>query len=224
MFFIFKIALFCAYLLNMCESNCTADTTKETMEDPIIDSKMTMEEIFDGLSPDCPIEIKSRQQVVDVLYYSFDGMIHQGQIVIDEALADDVNYAFQKALVDKFSIQSVIPISHRDYRKNGRWNDELSMQKNNSSGFNYREMAGQSKLSNHAFGWALDINPVQNPYIKGDRILPPQAKYVQGNQGTLTHDSAFTKALIERGWEWGGDWKTLKDYQHFEKRLERIEK
>ena len=201
----------------MCETNGTAGTKKGTMEEPIIDSKMTEEEIFDGLSSECPIEIKNRQQVVDVLYYSFDGMIHQGQIVVDRDLADDVNYAFQKALADKFPIQSVIPISHRNYRKNGRWDDDLSMQKNNSSAFNYRTVAGQSKPSNHAFGWALDINPVQNPYIKEDKILPLRAKYEKSDPGTLTHDSALTKALIERGWEWGGDWKTLKDYQHFEK-------
>ena len=194
-----------------------------TLKHPIIDSKMSKEEAFDGLAANCPPEIRKRQKVVKLKYYSFDGKIHQGQLVIDKELIGDIKKVFKLALAEKFPILSVVPISRADFRQNGRWDDDLSMIANNSSAFNYREKTGGGSLSNHAYGRAIDINTVQNPYIKGKTFLPPNANYDPTAAGTFTADSPIVKKFIELGWTWGGNWTELKDYQHFEKPLKKTQ-
>lgn len=186
---------------------------------PIIDSRMSKTEAFDGLSPECPPEIRRRQKIVKLKYYSFDGKVHQGQLVIDKDLVKDIRIIFRHALKERFPINSVIPISAAPFRKNGRWDDDLSMIANNSSAFNYREKTGGGSLSNHAYGRAVDINTVQNPYLKGAILLPPNGNYDENAAGTLTKDSPIVKKFIELGWNWGGNWTDRKDYQHFEKPL-----
>lgn len=160
---------------------------------------------------------------MDLLYYSFDGKIHKGQLVIDARLVEDIREVFRVALENKFPINSVIPISDDRFFKNGKWNeDDQSMLSNNTSAFNYRTVTAGKALSNHAYGFAIDINPAQNPYIKGNVVLPPNAVYATAKPGTLTHDSPVVRTFIRLGWTWGGNWKSLKDYQHFEKILQGI--
>ncbi len=188
-----------------------------TLGDPIIDSNMSLS---DALRKEAPPEFKARQRLVDVVYYSFDAKIHRGQLVIDERLAEDIREVFRVAFETKFPIGSAIPISHDRFFKNGKWNeDDLSMLANNTSAFNYRLVTGGKSLSKHAYGFAIDINPVQNPYIKGKIVLPPGAVYDTSKPGTLSFDSPVVKTFIRLGWTWGGNWESLKDYQHFEKVL-----
>jgi len=197
--------------------NCVSKKEYGSLENPIIDSSMSLKEAMDGLSPDCPKSIKQRQRLITVQYYSFDGYIHQGQLLIDKALVKDIQAAFAVARKDRFEIFSVVPISDIRFRKNGAWDDDLSMAANNSSCFNYRSITGAQNLSMHAFGRAVDINPVQNPYIKDQLVLPPGAVYNPEKAGTLTKESGFVAALLARGWSWGGEWTSPKDYQHLEK-------
>jgi len=189
-----------------------------TIENPIVDSNIALAE---ALRKFAPPEFKDKQRILDVLYYSFDGRIHKGQLVVDQRLVSDIRQVFQVALEDKFPINSVIPISHDRFHKHGEWNnDDQSMLANNTSAFNYRKVTGGKKLSMHSYGFAIDINPIQNPYIKGDILLPEGAVYDPAKPGTLTRDCPVVKAFISLGWTWGGDWKSLKDYQHFEKVLD----
>ncbi len=188
-----------------------------TIQDPIIDSRIVLPDAFRKYAP---AELRKKQNIVDVLYYSFDGKVHKGQIVIDQRLVKDISEVFRVALETKFPIGSVIPISHDRFNEGGEWNsDDQSMKSNNTSGFNYRTVTGGNKLSMHAYGYAIDINPVQNPYIKGNKVLPPGAVYDPSIPGTLIPDSPIVKTFLRLGWTWGGNWKTLKDYQHFEKVL-----
>jgi len=188
-----------------------------SLQNPIIDSNITLSE---ALKKYAPPELKQKQGFVEVLYYSFDDKIHKGQLIIDKRLIEDIQEVFRVALENKFPITSVIPISSERFFKNGKWNeDDQSMLANNTSGFNYRTVTGGKSLSKHAYGFAIDINPVQNPYIKGSIILPPQAVYDIRKPGTLSRDSLVVKTFIRLGWTWGGNWKSLKDYQHFEKVL-----
>jgi peptidoglycan LD-endopeptidase CwlK len=188
-----------------------------SLESPIIDSAISLAQ---ALRKESPLEFKKRQKIIDVLYYSFDEKIHKGQLVIDERLAEDIQEVFRVALENKFPINSVIPISSDRFFKNGKWNeDDQSMLSNNTSAFNYRMVTGGKTLSKHAYGFAIDINPVQNPYIKGEIVLPPDAAYNTAKPGTLTYDSSVVRTFIRLGWTWGGNWKSLKDYQHFEKAL-----
>jgi peptidoglycan L-alanyl-D-glutamate endopeptidase CwlK len=190
-----------------------------TSKQPIIDSRMTEKEAFEGLDSKCPADIRKRQKVVQVKYYSADGKVHQGQLVIDRDLVKDIKKVFALALKERFPVYSVIPISDKRFRKNARWDDELSMEANNTSAFNYREITGGGRLSNHAYGRAIDINPFQNPYIKVGLVLPHGARYDPSIAGTFTSDHPIVRAFLQLGWVWGGNWTSPKDYQHFEKPL-----
>ena len=186
-------------------------------ENPIIDSSITLSK---ALKKYAPPEFKARQGFVELLYYSFDGKIHKGQLLIDKRLIENIREVFRVALENKFPIASVIPISSERFLRNGEWNeDDQSMLANNTSAFNYRTVTGGKSLSKHAYGFAIDINPVQNPYIKGNIVLPPNAVYDKRKPGTLSCDSPVVRIFIRLGWTWGGNWKSLKDYQHFEKVL-----
>ncbi len=192
-----------------------------TAKHPIVDSLMSNKEAFEGLDPKCPNEIRKRQRLVRVKYYSTDKQIHQGQLVIDRVLENDIKMVFALALKEHFPIYSVIPISHTRFRKDNRWDDELSMEANNTSAFNYREITGGGRLSNHAYGRAIDINTFLNPYIKGNIILPHGATYDPKIGGTFTADNPIVREFLRLGWDWGGNWTSPKDYQHFEKPLKK---
>jgi len=190
-----------------------------SIHNPIIDSDISLSE---ALRKWAPPAFKRRQTIVDVLYYSFDGKFHKGQLVIDERLANDIREVFRVALETRFPIKSVIPISHDRFYKNGKWNsDGQSMVSNNTSAFNYRKATGSKNLSMHAYGFAIDINPVQNPYIKKRTVYPRGAVYDVRKPGTLTRNGPIVRTFLRLGWTWGGNWKSLKDYQHFEKVLPR---
>lgn len=165
----------------------------------------------------CPRGILDRQVLVEVDFYDFDGDVAEGVIVVDRDLANDVNELFEQIFADGFPIAAAIPVADLQFE----WNDDRSMAANNTSGFNYRPTTGSDVgwLSPHALGCAIDINPLLNPYIKGEVIKPAAAVYDPTRPGTILADSSIVRFLKERGWTWGGDWTILKDYQHFEKVL-----
>lgn len=181
-----------------------------------IDSNMTaFEAIKHKISKECPAEIINNQSLVDVLYYSFDNKVHKGQIVIHKKLVKDIQQIFALAYEMKFPIGKVIPISNPNYN----WDDIKSVTDNNSSSFNYREIAGSDSLSDHAEGRAIDINPLINPFIdKKGKATPGKAVYNPNVPGTLTADHPIVKKFLALGWEWGGNWNGTKDYQHFSKK------
>jgi len=216
------LILFLVFILNGCVTKQvfleqSAQPLGGSLQNPIIDSNITLTE---ALKKYALPKFKENQKLIEVLYYSFDGKIHKGQLVIDKRLAQDMREIFRLVLENKFPIGSVIPISSDRFFKDGKWNeDDQSMMANNTSAFNYRTATASKKLSKHAYGFAIDINPVQNPYIKGKIVLPPNAVYDENVPGTLGSNSLVVKSFIRLGWTWGGNWKSLKDYQHFEKVL-----
>lgn len=176
----------------------------------IIDSEMSFAEAVDNST--APLEVIDALSMVDVTYYSFDGLRHSGQIVVDASLEDDLYEIFRLIEELKFPVGKVIPIVAY------RWDDEASMADNNSSSFNFRVIADTNKLSLHSFGRAVDINPVQNPVIYPAGIIAPAgAVYRPRNNGTFTADHPVVQAFIKRGWHWGGNFEQPKDYHHFEK-------
>ncbi len=183
-------------------------------ETVIIDSRMTRAEaIHRSASPAAPPAVLNRQALVTVHYLGFDGRLHEGQVVIDERLVSDIREVFRIARRSGFPIQSAVPVAAFG------WDDDRSMAANNTSGFNYRTVPGTRRLSRHAFGFAIDINPRQNPFIRNGKIRPPGARYDPNQPGTLTPDGPIVRAFRRLGWTWGGDWRTIKDYQHFQKTL-----
>ena len=177
----------------------------------VIDSDVAFEEAVAGIS--IPQSILENLRLVDVYYYGFDEKIHKGQLVVHKDVVLDVIEIFELIRESRFPIGKVIPIS-----KYG-WSDEKSMRYNNTSAFNYRFISGSRVISNHAAGLAIDINPALNPYIKNGNSLPENCIYDTTKVGTISASSELVKEFKQRGWEWGGDWKSLKDYQHFEKKL-----
>lgn len=178
----------------------------------IIDSKMTFSEAIEGTK--APKEVLASLILIEVQYYSFDGKLHQGQLIIHKDLEKDVKFIFNLIKEKKFPINKVIPIVKYN------WSDNLSMADNNTSAFNYRKVANKDKLSNHSFGFAIDFNPFQNPAVYSDGTSSPSgSKYDKKQPGTISGDSFITLEFKKLGWTWGGDWNSLKDYQHFEKVL-----
>lgn len=178
----------------------------------ILDSALSKKEALrDNPQFPCPSAIRARQRLITLDYWSFDGAVHRGQMVLDRRIAFDVEAVFEGLLQERFPLAKVVPIAVYDF------DDMRSMQDNNSSGFNYRKMDDRDELSLHAFGQAIDINPLLNPYIRGEHVLPTGARYDPCVPGTLTGDSLPVRLFKARGFIWGGDWVECKDYQHFEK-------
>lgn len=161
---------------------------------------------------EAPREIVASLCLFDVCYLGFDGHRHHGQLVVHRDLAADIEEFFTLMLALKFPVAGVVPIVRYG------WSDEASMAANNSSAFNYRTIAGTDRLSRHALGRAVDINPRENPAIYPDgRIAPAGAVYRPAEPGTFTGDHPLVCAFIERGWRWGGHFNHMRDYHHFEK-------
>jgi hypothetical protein len=191
-------------------SNSTGKIGSNALE-PIIDSKMTFAEAIAGT--DAPKEIIDSLCILDVHYYSFDGKLHQGQIVVNKILKDDIIHIFNLIEKTKFPVGKVIPIVKY------QWNDDSSMGDNNTSSFNYRFVAGTKRISLHSLGRAVDINPRLNPVIYEDgHISPKGAKRNINAPGTFTPEKDIVKEFEKLGWKWGGTYVSFKDFHHFEKR------
>ena len=179
-------------------------------EEIITDSAMSFAEAIAGTT--APEEIIDSLSLCDILYYSFDGKRHQGQIIVNCALEDDVYEIFALMEKLKFPVSKVIPIVAY------QWDDQNSMADNNSSSFNFRVIDGTTKLSLHSFGRALDLNPVQNPVIYPHGVIAPEgAKYSPAKAGAFTANNPVVQEFLNRGWHWGGNFAQPKDYHHFEK-------
>ncbi len=146
-------------------------------------------------------------------YYGFDGDYHQGELIVNKVIADDVIAIFRELYDNKFPIAKMVLAS--DYES-----DSHSMKDNNTSGFNYRKIDGTDRLSKHAFGLAVDINPLVNPHVTSSCIHPEEgSRYVNRGlniPGMVKKYDLCYRLFTSRGFEWGGDWETSKDYQHFE--------
>lgn len=183
---------------------------------------MTTEEIFlQNPAMIAPEEILNELEILTVTYYGFDNLIHQGQIVVNKKIIKPTQAFFNMALDIKFPIEKVIPISHQNYK----WDDNVSCNDNNSAGYNFRYIGGTTKMSKHAQGLAIDINPIQNPYIKYNEsleqifIAPEGGIFNPEIPGTLHQDHPLVIFMKNEGFDWGGDWTKESgriDYQHFE--------
>ncbi len=175
----------------------------------IIDANYTLNSALAGLI--FPDSIRKNLQLVTVTYYSFDNKLHQGQLVIHKTLSKDIVRIFDEFRQKRFKIEKVIPIV------NYGWSDDSSMADNNTSVFNYRVVAHTTRLSNHATGRAIDINPRLNPQIINGVASPAGAKYDRKAEGTITGNSFVVKLFKQHGWRWLGTISGREDYQHFDK-------
>ncbi len=166
--------------------------------------------------PGCPVGPRDLRYL-RMTYRGFDGKAHTGEMVVHEDLARSVTKAF-RALYD-----AGWPIQRMRLVDDFRGDDDRSMAANNTSGFNCRRV-GQEHWSAHAHGAAIDLNPVQNPYVIEGSVQPPAGRHFaavdrsrQGDApaGAIRAGDVVVRAFARIGWEWGGDWSSSKDYQHF---------
>lgn len=164
----------------------------------------------------CPVPLSDLRHL-SMSYVGFDGQSHRGVMIVDAAVADDVLQVFAALYEARFPIERMRLIDAYD------GNDNRSMADNNTSGYNCRRVAGSTSWSDHAFGRAVDINPVQNPYVVGDRVLPVAGRAfvavdrsagADTEPGVIQVGDAARRTFDRLGWQWGGTY-TDPDYQHF---------
>lgn len=163
---------------------------------------------------------RSDLRYLELSYVDFEGHEHLGQMVCNRHIADDLIYIFRRLYEARYPIASMRLID--DYGAD----DARSMAANNTSCFCYRRVAGSTALSKHSRGMAVDVNPLYNPcvYVRSGRVLPPEGRaYAHGRDrrkdipGKIDATDLCYRLFVSRGFRWGGAWRTLKDYQHFEK-------
>lgn len=158
---------------------------------------------------------------VSVLYYDFNGASQTGELICHKAIAQDLVEIFCELYEAGYPIERICLVD--EYQGD----DEMSMQDNNTSCFNYRALPS-GKLSNHAYGLAIDLNPFYNPYVTTKKdgtvnITPagsePYADRTQDFAYKIDKEDLAYRLFLEHGFTWGGSWRSSKDYQHFEKAI-----
>ncbi len=168
----------------------------------------------------CPVSLENLRYL-QIAYLDFNGQTQMGEMIVHKSIATNTVYLFEDLYYMNYAIDKMKLVS--DY--NG--DDWQSIESDNSSAFNCRPVSGKKKKwSKHAYGKAIDINPIANPYISSSGYISHRASYrykirrhididnLRDRALLLSSDPA-TQAFKKYGFSWGGDWKSMKDYQHF---------
>ncbi|HJY07680.1 MAG TPA: M15 family metallopeptidase [Bryobacteraceae bacterium] len=163
----------------------------------------------------CPVDPKDLRMLT-LSYWNYKGKPAAGKLIVNKKVSRQTLRLFEKLFQHGFMIEKMAPIEEYD------GNDDASMAANNTSAFNCRDITLKPGVfSNHSWGRAIDINPLTNPYVKGDKVLPPAGREyldrTRAARGSIAAGSYITTLFEKRGWTWGGRWTDRQDYQHFEK-------
>ncbi len=158
-----------------------------------------------------------------VRYVNFQDQDCEGELICSNQIAQDLLEIFYILWKDRYQIESIRLID--DFQAD----DTASMEADNTSAFNYRYSTGSTKyLSNHSYGLSIDINPLYNPYVatdkNGNRTVEPSSAAPYANRSLdfahkIDKEDLCYQLFTKYGFTWGGDWKSVKDYQHFEKEI-----
>ena len=162
--------------------------------------------------PDCPVAIADLR-LLTLTYWGFDGAAHTGQLMVNASVASDVLKVMERLYDARFPIRRMRLIDA--YRAD----DDRSMAADNTSAYNGRTVAGSDSWSMHAYGLAIDIDPLENPMVLNGKVYPPAGARFEDRslqaKGMIHPGDVIVRAFASIGWEWGGDWHSPKDYQHF---------
>ncbi|CAN5204506.1 M15 family metallopeptidase [soil metagenome] len=163
--------------------------------------------------PGCPVHLRALR-LVTLRYWGFDRRAHRGRLVVHRDVAEKVVGILRRLYQASFPIRQMRLVDYYGA------DDRTSMEHDNTSAFNCRWRAGQPGVwSQHAYGRAIDVNPVENPYVWSGGVSPwngaPYVDRSHRRRGMIFHGDAVWWAFRDRSWEWGGDWASVKDYQHF---------
>lgn len=162
----------------------------------------------------CPVD-PSRLRLLRMSYWGFDGRPHAGTMVVNASVVSSVVRVFSTLYADRFPIQEMVPESAYG------GNDNAAAAADDTSGFNcrYAVAPGPPQWSVHAYGEAVDVDDVQNPYIDGSTVIPPAGAAYEDRSdvrpGMAVPGGALVEAFASVGWQWGGRWTGSPDYQHF---------
>ena len=160
----------------------------------------------------CPVPLTDLR-LVELAHFDMAGVVQIGELVVHEDQVDVMIAAFERLFELEYPIEQMRLVDEFDA------DDMMSMQANNTSAFNCRVVAGTSRWSEHAYGRAIDINPLINPWVRGTRVSPPEgAEFTDRAQdvpGLIQEGDGVVEAFADMGWHWGGHWQSSKDYQHF---------
>ena len=166
--------------------------------------------------PGCPVG-PEQLRTVRVSFVGFDGRAHTGALVVNRNVTNDVQVVFRRLYAARFPIRGMQPVA----RFGG--SDDRSMAADNTSAFNCRFAVapGAKRWSVHAYGEAIDVNTVENPYLEGGRVLPPSGRAFTDRgryrRGMAVAGGVLVRAFASVGWLWGGRWSASPDWQHFSK-------
>ena len=162
--------------------------------------------------PGCPVPLEDLRALT-VPHLDFSGQRSRGLLIVHKDYAEQILDVFSSLLGAGYRVQSLQP-AHAF-----AGDDDAMMAANNTSGFNCRSVGGSSKWSEHAYGRAIDVNPLVNPYVRGERVQPPGGRaYLSrdpSEPGMIVAEGPVVAAFRTAGWKWGGFWQSAKDYQHF---------
>jgi D-alanyl-D-alanine carboxypeptidase len=162
--------------------------------------------------PGCPVALRDLR-LLTLTHWGFDGRPRKGQLIVHRDVAREVVAAFRELYAARFPIRRMQLID----AYNG--SDFRSIEADNTSAFNCRYVDGTTRWSNHAYGRAIDVNPIENPYVSGGTTSHPASRpYVDRSRrrpGMAYEGGALVRAFDRIGWGWGGRWSGTKDYQHF---------
>ena len=162
----------------------------------------------------CPVAPSALRRV-RLSHWGFDGRVHTGALVVNESAVRDVVVVFRRLYGARFPVRRMRPIDAYG------GDDERSLAADNTAGFNCRYAVGPGprRWSTHAYGLAIDVNPVENPYLEGGRVHPRAGRaYLNRSKfrpGMAVRGRVLVRAFAAVGWQWGGRWRGTPDYQHF---------
>jgi hypothetical protein len=177
-------------------------------------SRVTAAQLPYSWHPGCPVP-PARLRRVRLSYWGFDGRRRTGALVANEDAVSDLVRVFARLYAARFPIRRLRPIDAY------RGNDERSLQADNTAAFNCRYVIGPGpqRWSVHAYGEAIDVNPVENPYLESGRVHPRAGRaYLDRGRvrpGMAVRGGLLVRAFAAVGWQWGGRWTGSPDYQHF---------
>ncbi len=163
--------------------------------------------------PGCPVSLRDLR-LVTATHHGFDGRDRVGRVIFHRDVAVRILRVLQRLYADGFPIRRLVPVDAfggSDFR---------SIEADNTSAFNCRFVDGTTRYSEHAYGRAIDVNPIENPYVTrgGTTSHPASRAYLRRTPfrpGMATEGRALVRAFDAIGWGWGGRWSGAKDYQHF---------
>jgi hypothetical protein len=163
--------------------------------------------------PGCPVGL-SDLRLITLAYRGFDGRDHTGRLIANRDAAAVLVAVFRRLYAARFPVRRMEPVD----RYGG--DDFRSIEADNTSSFNCRAATGSTRWSNHAYGRAIDVNPIENPYVSGGTTSHPASRpYLDRSRhgrGTAYAGGVLVEAFRSIGWGWGGSWSgSVRDYQHF---------